>query len=95
MAELIGTNGQGLPGAKPATIEQINEIIRGATIVQIRPTKARDPHHGGECLMLELNGGDRLIFIAVPQSSLAIDPEAPTAFLQPLLVASVRSKLKT
>jgi hypothetical protein len=95
VADLIGTNGVGLPGAQPATIEKINEIIRGATIKQIRPSKARDPQHGGECLMIELQGGDRLILIAVPQSPLALDPDAPTALIQPLLVAQRRSTLKT
>lgn len=80
-------------GASAAmTMEQINEIVRGATIKQIRPRKAIDSDHGGECLAIELQGGDVLILIAVPGSHLAIN--GPTARIQPLLALKRGTRLK-
>jgi len=55
-----------LYGATPATTEQINEIVRGATIREIRQPKFIDPDSGGEGVWLELVGFDSLIFIATP-----------------------------
>lgn len=81
-------------GGKSATIDQINEIIRGATIKGIRREKAIDPDHGGECVQIQLVGGDSIILIASPNpSGLQILGE-PTAFIQPLLVTRSKTKLK-
>ena len=93
MANLAGPGG--LPGAQAATIQQINEIIRGATIKHIDVEKAQDPHHGGEVVRIILNGGDQLWFIARPGDPLDIRPDAPTAKIQPFLIATKRSQLKT
>ena len=90
MANLISN----LPGgARPMTTAQINEIIRGATIKAIRAETVQDPDHGGECLMLELNGGDKLIFIAVPTPPFVIDPDGLTARVQPLLIHPRHTRL--
>lgn len=80
-----------LHGSRPATMDQINEIVRGATIKSLS-RKMIDPDHGGECIAVELNGGDALVFIAVPAPALQI--EGPTATIQPLLVTPRKSKLK-
>ena len=74
-----------LPGSTAATIEQINEILRGATIKQISPLKAIDPDHGGECVRIELVGGDHLILVAVPNPARLLLDE-PTVKIQPILV---------
>ena len=81
-----------LPGSTAATIEQINEILRGATIKQISPLKAIDPDHGGECLRIELVGGDHLIFVAVPNPARLLLDE-PTVKIQPILVHRHTSRL--
>jgi len=91
MADLIRT----LPhGARAASLEQIDEIVRGSTIVRIRHEKAIDPDHGGEALMIELSDNDRLILIAVANPH-RLSLDEPTAKLQPLLVTTRRSRLKT
>ena len=89
MAEALNN----LPGSTPATIEEINEILRGATIKQISPLKAIDPDHGGECLRIELVGGDHLILVAVPNPMRLVLGE-PTAKIQPILAHRRNSKLK-
>jgi len=83
---------RGLPGATPTRLEEINEIVRGATIRQITPDKKIDPDQGGECVRIELIGGDALILIAVPGNPLAVGE--PTARIQPLLVTRRGSRLK-
>ena len=92
MANLAGPGG--LPGAIPATLDFINEIVRGATIKAVRTQTAQDGEHGGECVMIELNGGDRIIFVARRVGDLEIDPDGFTARLQPLLVTKRGSRLK-
>lgn len=82
-------------GGKRATIDQINEIIRGATIKQIRREKAIDPDHGGECVQIQLVGGDSIILISAPNPSAIKVLGEPTSFIQPLLVTRSRTKLKT
>ena len=92
MADLI----RNLPhGARPMTTAQINEIVRGATIKAIRAETVQDPDHGGECLMLELNGGDKLVFISCPTSLLSIDPDGLTSRIQVLLLTTRRTRLIT
>ncbi len=87
MAELV----KNVPGATPATIEMINEVVRGVSIKQIRPQKALDEESGGEAVCIDLQGGDKLIFIAVPAPPLQLD--GPTARIQPLLITRMKSKL--
>ena len=82
-------------GGRPATIDQINEILRGAVIKQIRREKAIDVDHGGECVQIQLVGGDSLIFIASPNPAGVQILGDPTAFIQPLLVTRSKTKLKT
>ena len=80
-------------GVQPTTLEQIGEIVKGATIKSIT-RKMRDPEHGGECVAIELQGGDALVFIAVPAPKLVLSPDAPTAVLQPMLVRKRFTRLK-
>ena len=82
-----------LPNSTPATIEEINEILRGATIKQISPEKAIDPRHGGECVRIELVGGDHLILVAVP-NPMRLALGEPTAKIQPILAHRRNSSLK-
>ena len=90
MADLISN----LPhGARPMTISQINEIVRGATIKQIRGETAIDPETGGEALMIELQGGDKLILIAVPTPHAVVDPSGLQARIQPLLLHRRHTRL--
>ena len=81
-----------IPGAQGATLEQIGEVVAGSTIRAIRNEKALSPG-GGECVMLELNNGDKLVFVAERTASvLALDE--PTARILPLLITRRGSRLK-
>lgn len=97
MDQLVGENRftRNLPGAQGATLAQINEIVRGATIKCIREDTALTPT-GGEAVCLELNNGDKLFFLAEATSPpLILNPEDPrTAHIQPLLQARRGSRLK-
>jgi hypothetical protein len=84
--------GKNLYGSKPATMDQINEIVRGATVKSIT-SKMIDPDEGGECIAIEFNGGDALVFVAVPGPVIRV-VGAPTATIQPLLVTKRNTKLK-
>jgi hypothetical protein len=81
-----------LPGAKPMTLDQVAEIVKGRTIKGFSKEAAQDPDQGGECIRFLLGDGDQLIFIAVP-TPLSLD--GITARIQPLLVQSRRSTLHT
>lgn len=91
MAEFL----KGVPGSEPASLEKISEIIRGATIQGLETDKARDPDHNGEIVRLNLGGGDFLLFIAVPNPRFLVDPDAPSAKLQTVLIHRRYSTLKT
>jgi hypothetical protein len=81
-----------IPGAQGATLAQIGEVVRGSTIRAIRHHKALSPS-GGECVMLELNNGDKLVFVAErTRSLLALDE--PTARILPLLLTRRGTRLK-
>ena len=90
MADII----RGLPGAEPASFGKLNEIVRGATIAGFELEKGRDPDHGGEVARLNLQGGDFILFFAVPNHHILLDPDAPTALIQPVLVHRRFTKLK-
>lgn len=81
-----------LYGAKPMTLDQVAEIVKGRTIKGFSKESTVDPDQGGECIRFLLGDGDQLLLIAVP-TPLALD--GLTARIQPLLVVSRRSRLKT
>jgi hypothetical protein len=80
-----------LYGAKPMTLDQVAEIVKGRTIRGFSATPTADPDQGGMCIRFLLGDGDQLILIAVP-TPLSLD--GFTAKIQPLLVMSRRSTLK-
>lgn len=81
-----------LYGAKPMTLDQVAEIVKGRTIRGFSKESTQDPDDGGECIRFLLGDGDQLIFIAVP-TPLSLD--GVTARIQPLLVQSRRSTLRS
>jgi hypothetical protein len=94
MDQLLGQNHytRTLPGAQGASLEQISEIVRGSTIRAIRRDKAVSPD-GGECVMLELNNGDKLVFVAsATDEGLVLG--GTTATITPLLLTRRGSRLK-
>lgn len=80
-----------LPGAELRTLDQISEIVKGATITGFSKESAVDPSTGGECIRFVLKGGDQLLFVAVP-TPLSLD--GITARIQPLLVVKRKTNLK-
>lgn len=83
-----------IPGSEPVPLGRINEIIRGATIKGFHVDKARDPDHGGEVLRMDIGNGDFLLFFAIPNPGVIVEPDAPTAYLQTFLVHRNKTKLK-
>ena len=81
-----------LYGAKPMTLDQVAEIVKGRTIKSFSRESTQDPDGGGECIRFLLGDGDQLIFIALA-TPFALD--GLTARIQPLLVQSRRSTLRS
>ena len=82
-----------LPGARDASIHQINEIIRGSTIKRITPEKGM-ADDGGHVMRIELNGGDFLLIHASPTDDGIRLAGGPTATLKLGLIHKRLTNLK-